>query len=103
MCTLQAHTHHRITSHQQVYPHLLAVAASDAFVRVFDRRMLSPGDLSYGLAQFDTPLFCMAPPHLAIPSIGACVCICVCVCVCVCVFVFVYCVCLCVMMCLCTS
>jgi hypothetical protein len=50
--------------HLQADPNLLAVAAGDPFVRVYDRRCLSlmcPGSSS------TEPLLELAPPHLQLP------------------------------------
>lgn len=43
-------------------PHEMAVAAGDPYLRVYDRRMLSPARPSEGPAT--QPLLTLAPPHL---------------------------------------
>lgn len=52
----------------RVQPHLLAVAGSDPYIRLYDRRMLSVSTHRPGGS---TPvLLALAPPHAALPGAG---------------------------------
>ncbi|EFN53955.1 hypothetical protein CHLNCDRAFT_136223 [Chlorella variabilis] len=51
-------------------PHLLAVAAADPLLRVYDRRMLTAG-APEGRGAGGAPLLALAPPHLALCAAGA--------------------------------
>ncbi len=46
-------------------PHEMAVAAGDPFLRIYDRRMLSPGRPSASAGPAAEPLLKLAPPHLS--------------------------------------
>jgi hypothetical protein len=76
VCLRMRHQPLALAAPPQTRPHLLAVAAGDAFVRVYDRRMLSlkPGDggsvgdcsgrAGSGHGAGSLPLLLLAPAHL---------------------------------------
>ncbi|CAG9464325.1 unnamed protein product [Pedinophyceae sp. YPF-701] len=52
----------------QAHPHMIAVGATDAYVRVYDRRKLAP--LPVDEAGGAKPVLCMAPPHMRVHGAG---------------------------------